>query len=218
MSCAAYETAAARYEAWYGTPLGQRVDRAERDLLDWLLAPLGPIDGLLDVGCGTGHFTGWLRGRHRGVVGLDRSPAMVRELRARRAGIPVVIGDAERLPFRARSVDVALFVTALEFVDDPAVALSEAAEVARSGIVVVALNRWSAGGLSRRFGPQARSRLRGRAHDWSLRALREVLRAAAGPRLRDVRWASTLLPGRLWPYRSSIPMGDVIGVAGLLGP
>jgi ubiquinone/menaquinone biosynthesis C-methylase UbiE len=55
-----FETAASRYEAWYTTPRGQRTDQAERALLEWLLGQFPNARSILEVGCGTGHFTTWL--------------------------------------------------------------------------------------------------------------------------------------------------------------
>jgi len=175
-----FERAAAGYEAWYGTARGRRVDEAERALLAWLLAPFSGARSVLDVGCGTGHFAAWLRDRALDVIGLDRSLAMLAELRRRHAAIPVVVGDAGGLPVRSGAVDIALLVTTLEFLERPETALGEAVRVARQGLVLVVLNRWSLGGLSRRLGPQARRPILGSARDTSLVALRRMVRAGAG--------------------------------------
>jgi len=219
MSWTFFEAAASRYEGWYATRRGQRVDQAERALLAWLLRSVANIRDVLDIGCGTGHFTQWLAASGLRTVGLDRSPAMLAELHRRFPHIPVVHGDAHRLPLRAAAVDVALFVATLEFLEDPRAALSEAVRVARCGVVVVALNRWSVGGLSRRCGPQAHGALLGRARDYSVGSLRTMLTAAAGERLREIRCASTLFPDGLWKLRAQIPLGDVIGMAALVaGP
>jgi ubiquinone/menaquinone biosynthesis C-methylase UbiE len=194
------------------------VDEAERALLAWLLAPFADARSVLDVGCGTGHFAAWLRSRALDVVGLDRSPAMVAELRRHHAGIPVVMGDADCLPVRSRVVDVALLVTTLEFVERPDMVLTEAVRIARQGLVLVVLNRWSLGGLSRRVGPQARRPILGTARDTSLFALRRMGRAAAGDRLQSLHWASSLFPDGLWAARLRVPVGDVIGMAVVLSP
>jgi ubiquinone/menaquinone biosynthesis C-methylase UbiE len=213
-----FDSAAAGYEAWYATARGRRVDEAERALLAWLLAPLAGARSVLDVGCGTGHFAAWLRARTFDVIGLDRSPAMLAELRRRHAAIPVVVGDAGDLPVRSGAVDIALLVTTLEFVERPETALGEAVRVARQGLVLVVLNRWSLGGLSRRIGPQARRPILGSARDTSFAALRRMVRTAAAERLRSLRWASSLFPDGLWAARSSVPLGDVIGMAAVLSP
>jgi SAM-dependent methyltransferase len=211
-----FEGAATRYDAWYATARGQRVAAAERALIEWALASFAGARSILDVGCGTGHFTAWLRRRPVGVIGLDRSPAMLAELRGRHAEIPVVVGDAGSLPVRSGAVDVALLVTALEFVERPDAALDEAVRVARRGLALVVLNRWSLGGLSRRIGPQARRPLLGSARDASLVTLTRAVRVAAGERLRAVRWASTLFPDGFWAARWPVPLGDVIGMAVVL--
>jgi hypothetical protein len=114
-------------------------------------------------------------------------------------------------------MDLALFVTTLEFLDDPEEALAEAVRVARRGLLVVALNRWSLGGLSRRWGPQARQPLLGRARDHSLWSLRVAVQKAAGERLEQIRWTSTLFPACLWRIHAPVPIGEVIGMAAALG-
>jgi len=143
---------------------------------------------------------------------------MLAELRRHHAEIPVVVGDAARLPVRSGAVDVALLVTTLEFVERPEAALTEAVRIARQGVVLVVLNRWSLGGLSRRVGPQARRPILGAARDTSLFALRRMARAAAGERLQSLHWASSLFPDGLWAARLRVPVGDVIGIAVALSP
>jgi SAM-dependent methyltransferase len=213
-----FERHAAGYEDWYGTPRGRRADLAERALLERLLAPFVAAQSVLEVGCGTGHFTRWLAGRVPHVLGLDRAPATLAEARRLDRRLRLVQGDAHDLPIRSGAVDLSLFALTLEFVDDPAAALAEAVRVSRRGVLVVALNRWSLGGWSRRCGPDARRPLLGRARDVSLRSLRALTSAAAGPRLRALRWASTLLPLGRPGSSARLPLGDVIGMAVELTP
>lgn len=220
MTVEVFEREAARYEAWYSTPRGRRVDAAERELLDWLLTELPPSRTVLEVGCGTGHFTAWLAREARVAIGLDHSPAMLEEARRRVPALPLIFADARHLPLEDGSVDAAVFVTTLEFLEDPAAALAEAVRVARHAVAVVALNRWSAGGFSRRGGRQRRSPVLGRARDWSRRSLHRALVRAAGRRLARVRWASSLFPDGLWRLRLPLGTGgEVIGmVARLAAP
>jgi SAM-dependent methyltransferase len=210
-----FEEAAARYDAWYDTPRGQRVEVAERALLGDLLTTFAGAESLLEIGCGTGRFTAWLAPTFR-VLGLDRSPAMLAEMRARRPEIPAVLGDAHRLPLRDAALDLVLFVTTLEFLEDRLGALREAVRVARRGLILLVLNRWSGGGLSRRTGAQARRALRGQARDMSLPELRAMVIQAAGPRLVAQPWSSTLFPDGLWAARGWLPLGDVLGTAVVL--
>jgi SAM-dependent methyltransferase len=211
-----FERMAKQYARWYTTPQGQRVAMAERALLDILLAHFPTASSALEVGCGTGDFTAWLATRCWYVIGLDRAPAMVAEAQQRFPGMPLMVGDAHHLPCRSGVVDLVVFVTTLEFLEQPVVALAEAARVARQGIVLVVLNRWSLGGLSRRWGPQARRPLLGRAQDYSVRALRALVRRALGERLRRMHWTSTLFPSGLWQFRTPVPLGEVLGMVAVL--
>lgn len=182
-------------------------------MLERLLAPFAAAQSALEVGCGTGHFTRWLAGRIPHVLGLDRAPAMLAEARRHHARLPLIQADAHCLPIRDRSVDLTVFVVALEFIDHPAVALAEAVRVSRRGVLVVALNRWSLGGLSRRWGSDARGSRLGRARDFTLTSLRALSSAAAGPRLHALRWAGALFPADLIAVPVPAPFGDVMGLA-----
>ena len=212
-----FERDPAGYEAWYATPRGRRTDRAERALLERLLAPFATARRALEIGCGTGHFAAWLAGRFPHVLGLERSPSMLAEARRRHPRLHLVQGDAHALPLRARAVDLGVFITTLEFLERPAVALGEAVRVSRQGVLIVALNRWSRAGLSRRWGADARGSRLGRAQDFTLMSLRTIASAAAGPRLRALRWASALFPGDVG-VQALIPFGDVVGVTVELSP
>ena len=178
-----FEQEAGRYEDWYATARGRRVDRSERALLAWLLGWFPGARRVLEVGCGTGHFMECLAERGSVAIGLDRSTAMLREARRRGRGRLLVLGDAHRLPVRDRGADVAALITTLEFLDSPGLALRESVRVAERGFVLVVLNRWSLGAASRRWGSQAGGALLGGANDLSLRELQAMIEGAVGDRL-----------------------------------
>jgi SAM-dependent methyltransferase len=207
-----FDRLAAGYQHWYETARGRRIAQVEQGLLAWLLQGLPGARSILEVGCGSGQFTGWLVAEGFKGVGLDRSPAMLGVLQDRAPEIPALLGDALGLPFRDASVDVVLFVTSLEFVSSPSQALREAVRVARRGVVLLVLNRISLGGLSRRIGPQSRRALLSRARDMRLAEIESLARGASEKRPMDIRWAGTLFP---WPFRrrrGQLPLGDVIGM------
>jgi ubiquinone/menaquinone biosynthesis C-methylase UbiE len=106
---------------------------------------------VVDVGCGTGRFTQALQQQGARTVGVDLDPDML-AVAAQRAAGPWLVADAARLPLRDHAVDVAVAVTLLEFVADPAQVLAELARVTRPGgrLVVAALNRTSPWGLAHR--------------------------------------------------------------------
>jgi ubiquinone/menaquinone biosynthesis C-methylase UbiE len=218
MSWQAFDAAAPGYEAWYLSPRGRRASFAERRLLERLLGNFPDCRSALDIGCGTGHFTRWLAGRDLRVIGLDRSAAMLAQARRACADIPLVHADAARLPLHEGCVDLAVFVTTLEFLDSPRQALAEAARVARAGMILLVLNRHSAGAISRRIGAASRGSLLHRAHDYALSALVRLVRESTAPRLRTLHWSSTLFPPPLHRAALRLPLGDILGLAAVFEP
>ena len=144
------EDEAVHYEAWYETPEGRRANGPEKAVLGWLLQAFPRPGSVLEVGCGTAHVTHWLNDQELAAVGLDLSAAMLAQARAL-DGVPLTRGDAYRLPFADGAFDLAALVTTLEFLEQPQKALAEALRVARCGVVLGVLNRWSLLGLQRRL-------------------------------------------------------------------
>lgn len=94
---------------------------------------------LLDMGCGTGIFTTFFKGLGFSVVGLDLSLEMIIHLRAKDPEMPLVLGDAQLLPFGRDLFHYATLITVLEFLPHPLFALVEATRVAAKGIAVAFL-------------------------------------------------------------------------------
>ncbi len=120
----AFDGVAEFYDSWFGTPLGSAVDALERDLLYQLAEPR-PGERALEVGTGTGHFALDLARRGLTVVALDLSAPMLAVAHSKGAAAHWLRGDAVTLPLAHASFDLVLSVTALEFVADPARAVSE---------------------------------------------------------------------------------------------
>jgi SAM-dependent methyltransferase len=204
---------AIQYESWYSGP-GRHADDLEKRLLGKLLAGFPQARSVIDIGCGTGHFTRWAKSMGLEVTGLDASKAMLAE--ARRLGsAEYVEGDALDLPLGDRGFDLAMIVTTLEFVADPLRALSEAARVARQGLLLGALNRHSL--VARGYRASGKS-LWHSAHFFTPWQLSQLVRQAAGPRLRRLYWRTTLWPLPL-VHDLPLPWGGFIGLAAQLeGP
>lgn len=131
-----------QYDHWYHTPRGRWISQQEFDLLLKLLKPT-PGARLLDVGCGTGHFTRDFQQAGLQVTGLDPDPAMLAYARDHSEGIAYREGTAERLPFDDKQFDYGSAVTSLCFVDHPVIALQEMWRVSKHGVVLGLLNRHS---------------------------------------------------------------------------
>lgn len=99
-----------------------------------------------------GHFTMWIKSSLLiESIGIDTSKAMLKEAKIRWPQGPLLQGEATRLPFMDKSVDVVAFITSLEFIQDAVGALEEAARVAKIGINLGLMNKNSIGTLKKRF-------------------------------------------------------------------
>ncbi len=130
--------------------------RAALDELSSALAEVPRCATLLDVGTGSADIPAAARtlAAKRGVtlrtIGFDCSEALLRRHRGRLEGT-VVCGDALRLPFRDRSVDIVMCSQVLHHFPEPEALelVGEMNRVARARVVISDLRRsWiAAGGL-----------------------------------------------------------------------
>lgn len=180
-----------QYDAWYQTRRGAWIGGIEYRLLDELLTPRSG-ETVLDVGCGTGHFTRCFSDSAAvdWTVGADIDFFAAR-FAAGRGKAAYLVADGQCLPFADRSFDLVISVTALCFMGDARRALVEMLRVARRRVALGLLNRhsllWFAKG---RHG--GRGAYRG-AH-WHTR--REVERLFAGQPARNLTLRTAImLPG-----------------------
>ena len=130
-----YGAMAARYDARW-----QRyVERTTTLALDALSLEAGTV--MLDVGCGTGVLLQRALERETGqaCIGIDITEAMLRQA-ARRLPATVMLlrGSGTAVPLASASVDAVVSTSALHFMHDPALAVSEWYRVLRpSGVLVV---------------------------------------------------------------------------------
>jgi demethylmenaquinone methyltransferase / 2-methoxy-6-polyprenyl-1,4-benzoquinol methylase len=112
--------------------LGQ-YGRWRSEMIAGLRIPKGGL--VLDVATGTGLVARDLRERFAArVVGLDQSAEMIRAAAGRAvAGLDLVRGDGQRLPFADGTFDAVTFTYLLRYVDDPAATVAELARVLRPG-------------------------------------------------------------------------------------
>lgn len=200
---------ASRYDAWYWTPRGAMYDRLEKRAIDRLLPSTSDGGKLLEIGCGTGHFSAHFAGKGFDVTGVDISEPMIAEARGkniRNGGFQVA--DAEHLPFVDETFDVAAALTVLEFVSDPARVVSEMVRCTRKpgGMLILGvLNRLS---IHNQMRKRRTASLHASANLFSPDDLRDLLQpfgapvirvAGFVPRKHTLIWLSPLLEwiGRL---------------------
>jgi SAM-dependent methyltransferase len=134
---------AATYDGWYKTSRGGWIGEIEYGLMHRLVAPAAG-ENLLDVGCGTGHFTRRFACEGLAVTGIDSDADSLRFAAEHTAGGEhYILGDARALPFPARSFDSCVSITALCFIREQSRALAEMLRVTRRRFAIGLLNRQS---------------------------------------------------------------------------
>lgn len=156
------------YEAWYQTPRGRWIGDHEFILSKQLLKAR-KRGSLLDVGCGTGHFSRRFARLGLSVTGIDPDPEVLDFAGAQEGHVDYMQGSALQLPFPDNAFDCTIAITSLCFIDDPVRALRERWRVTRHSLMLGLLNRHSllhrrkhgrggyagAGGVSHIFKPSS---------------------------------------------------------------
>ena len=137
-SPADYDSVAGAYDRRY-----ERNDYAgvERAVLAFA-AGLPATAGVLEVGCGTGHWLAALAGGAALVAGVDPSRGMLERARRAAPDALLVRARAEALPWRSASVDRVVCVNAFHHFADKAAFVAEARRVLRpgGGLLIVGLD------------------------------------------------------------------------------
>lgn len=137
------------YDAYYQTDSGRMVDEIEKGIIRDFLNSM-PATDVLEVGCGTGHWTQYLAEKGFNVTAVDNSEAMLHIAEGKNIGARFLSADAEHLPFRDESFASMISVTMLEFVENRQKALSEMYRVLRKGgkLIIGSLNPKSVIGVN----------------------------------------------------------------------
>jgi len=196
---------AQNYERWYSTE-GRRADHLEKRLLAHLLSDFPNAETMLEIGCGTGHFTRWFTQRGLSATGLDLSTFMLH-----RAGqdfpINYLLADAHRVPFEDGTFDLTALITTLEFLTHPMQGLAEAFRVSRQGTILGVLNSCSLWGFKHQKSDQAPWKT---VHPFTPGELYSLVRQTVDIPVK-VKWRTTLFP--LFPFGLPLPWGGFIGMS-----
>jgi ubiquinone/menaquinone biosynthesis C-methylase UbiE len=92
---------------------------------------ISPGTRVLDIGCGSGEFSGLASARGALVSGIDAAEGMIEIARRLAPGADLRVGAMERLPWDEDTFDVVAWFNAFQFAADMVVALREAKRVAR---------------------------------------------------------------------------------------
>jgi SAM-dependent methyltransferase len=168
-----YDTVAPHYD--------ERYQNKTRYALEGLAGVIDAFVGIepgtrvLEVGCGTGHWLSLLAARGVDVAGIDASAEMLARARGKLPGIELVVGSAEKLPWRDATFDRVLAVNALHHFTDGEASVREARRVLGSGGSFLTIGLDPSTGLDRWF-----------VYDWFEPTLElDLRRYPAGERIRD---------------------------------
>jgi SAM-dependent methyltransferase len=91
----------------------------------------------IELGCGTGYVSAWMTRRGARVVGIDNSPKQLETAtrlgREHGLGFPLILGNAERVPYPDASFDFAISEYGAVLWADPTAWVPEAARLLRPG-------------------------------------------------------------------------------------
>lgn len=113
----------------------RRYEEIQRVKYDFISPELPSPRKILDLGCGTGIFLCLLSRRGAFAVGVDTSREML-EIAKQRCSAPLVLADADHLPFGRGCFDAVVSVTLLQNMPDPAMTVKEIARVVKTGGIV----------------------------------------------------------------------------------
>ncbi|AGA69020.1 methylase involved in ubiquinone/menaquinone biosynthesis [Desulfitobacterium dichloroeliminans LMG P-21439] len=133
MNEALFDPIAAHYDSWYSTELGSVSDQVERHLAQSMFKSPGPQ--VLEIGCGTGHYTSWLVQEGYEVTAVDISGEMMARAQQKIAALTSNVmntkpvrwwhGDITEILDQLATYDGIFSMTAFEFVPEPEKVLQE---------------------------------------------------------------------------------------------
>jgi SAM-dependent methyltransferase len=104
-------------------------NKVQQEQFTRLMKGRDKINDLLDIGCGAGAFWSFLFGVH--IIGIDINLSQAARKKARKFGVDLVLGDAQHLPFKNGSFDIAVEQDVLEHLECPFMALRETSRILR---------------------------------------------------------------------------------------
>jgi ubiquinone/menaquinone biosynthesis C-methylase UbiE len=122
-----YDDIAASYNELHGS------EQAEKALIISQHLQTSETDTILDVGCGSGLGSQYLKGKK---TGLEPSKEL-----AKQCPFKTLIGKAEELPFKDKSFDVCVCVSAIHNFDDPEKGLAEIERVTVRDVAIALQKR-----------------------------------------------------------------------------
>jgi SAM-dependent methyltransferase len=124
-----------KYET--SNPIERRLVTGFLESLDLFVERLGPVNTILDVGCGEGYVAARIRERLSGAsyCALDIDAGLVAEAAAEDPDAHSIVASACALPWRDAQFDLVMALEVLEHLEEPQAALAEIARVSRASVI-----------------------------------------------------------------------------------
>ena len=201
-----FNSVADTYDKWYETAEGAMYDRLEKNAISKYLR--GNIRGgkLLEIGCGTGHWSQFFGEHDFEVMGVDVSERMINVAQSK--GIPNTsfeIADGHFLPFKDGAFDVTATMLTLEFVRDAELVVQEMVRCTRrpgGQLLIGALNALTRLNCKRQQNPKS---LYAKARLFSPKQLKQLLESYGQTHIATAGF----VPGQKW-FLSLAPLTDLI--------
>ena len=121
-----FDLLADSYDSWYAGRRGAMYDRLEKELIVNFLPAEAEGKKLLEVGCGTGHWSRFFSEYGFAVTGVDVSERMIDVAKGKNiSNASFEVADGHLLPFGDGTFDLTTAITTLEFVGDTNAVLLE---------------------------------------------------------------------------------------------
>jgi len=112
------------YDNYYQSDFGKKIDKIEKNIIDSLIKDI-PKGEMLELGCGTGHWSDFFSRKGFNLTAIDISNAMLNIAKNKKINAKFEIANSQNLPFNNKSFQIISSITMLEFVDNQDKVISE---------------------------------------------------------------------------------------------
>lgn len=130
-----------KYDKYYHTDFGKKVDQIEQKIITELLNKVEldtkTNNEILDIGCGTGHWTEFFINKGFRPTGVDSSQSMLNIAKSKGLKAKFILANSENLPFENESYNIITSITMLEFVENRKKSIEEIYRVLKKGAYLI---------------------------------------------------------------------------------
>lgn len=130
------------YDNYYQSDFGKKVNKIEQNIIGTLLKQI-PKSEMLELGCGTGHWSEYFSKKGFTLTGIDISEVMLNIARNKNINAEFKYADSQNIPFKDESFKIISSITMLEFVENQDRVINEIYRVLKKGgwLVLGCLNK-----------------------------------------------------------------------------